>query len=270
MSSTPARIHPTAIVDPAAWLDEDVEIGPYAIIEGPVRLGPGCRVRARVHLSGEVSAGAGNDFGVGCIVGERAQHLLHREAPGRVDIGDHNVIREYVTIHRGTPGSTGTTIGNHNYLMANSHVAHDCRLGNHCIMANGAIIGGHVRLDDRVFLSGNTGIHQQVRIGRLALVSAASSATQDVPPFSLLEGRNRLAGVNVVGMKRAGLSPLQINGARQAFRILLASGLLLKSALVRIERELGHIDTIAELLKFIHTSQRGICLTRARRRREAD
>jgi UDP-N-acetylglucosamine acyltransferase len=262
-----SRIHPTAIVDPAAQLAPDVDVGPYAMIEGPVQLGPGCVVRARAHLIGDVVAGKGNDFGIGCVVGERAQHLHHQNSHGRVYIGDGNLFREHVTIHRGTPGGPETRIGHRNFLMANTHVAHDCTLGDGCIFANGAVIGGHVVIDDGVFLSGNTGIHQNCHIGRLAIVSATSSATQDVPPFAILEGRNLLAGVNLVGMKRAGMSTAEMNAVRQAYRVILTSGLLLTAAVARLERELGHVDAVAELVKFIHTSKRGICLTRARRRR---
>jgi UDP-N-acetylglucosamine acyltransferase len=263
----PERIHPTAIIDPAAELAPDVSVGPHAIVEGPVRLGPGCIVRARAHLLGDVAAGSNNDFGIGCVVGERAQHLGHRDAAGRVDIGDDNTFRETVTIHRGTPGGPGTRVGNGNFLMVNTHVAHDGFVGDGCVFANGAVIGGHTVIEDGVFLSGNTGIHQNCRIGRLAIVSATSSATKDVPPFAILEGRNLIVGVNLIGLKRAAMSETQITAVRQAYRVILASGLLLSAATAKLERELGHVDVVAELLKFILTSKRGICLTRARRRR---
>jgi UDP-N-acetylglucosamine acyltransferase len=263
-----ADLHPTAIIDPRAELAPDVRVGPYAIVEGPVRLGPGCVVRARAHLIGEIVAGAGNDFGVGCVVGERAQHLQHQAAPGRVEIGEANVFREHVTIHRGTPGHAGTRVGSRNFLMVNTHVAHDCKVGDGCVFANGAVIGGHAVVHDGVFLSGNTGVHQNCQIGRLALISATSSATKDVPPFAIMEGRNGLVGVNLVGLKRAGMSSEQIEAVRRAYRMLLTSGLLLSAAVARLERELSHFEAIAEMLKFIHTSQRGICLTRARRRRD--
>jgi UDP-N-acetylglucosamine acyltransferase len=270
MAANGPRIHPSAIVDLSAELSPDVVVGPYAVIEGPVRLGPGCVVRARAHLIGDIVASAGNDFGIGCVVGERAQHLQYRDAPGRVDIGDGNTFREYVTIHRGTPGAAGTRIGSRNFLMCNTHVAHDCTVGDGCVFANGAVIGGHAVIQDGVFLSGNTGVHQNCQVGRLAIVSATSSATKDIPPFAILEGRNTLIGVNVVGLKRADMSSAQIDAVRRAYRVLLTSGLLLSAAVARLERELGHVDAVAELLKFIHTSKRGICLTRARRRRGTD
>jgi UDP-N-acetylglucosamine acyltransferase len=265
MFATTERIHPTALIDPEARLAGDVIVDPYAIIEGPVKLGPGCVVRSRAHLIGPLEAGEGNDFGVGCVIGERAQHLLHADSPGGLVIGDFNTFREFVTIHHGTPDAGETRIGSHNLLMVNTHVAHDCTIGDRCIFANGAIIGGHVTLGDGVFLSGNTGVHQNCQVGRLALISACSSATKDVPPFAIHEGRNTLVGVNLVGMKRAGMSGLQINAIRQAYRLLLHSGQLPSAVLPRLERELGHIDVVAELLKFFVTAKRGVCLTKARK-----
>ncbi len=270
MGASATRIHPTAIVDPAAELGDDVVVEAYAIIEGPVRLGRGCVVRARAHLMGEIVAGAGNDFGIGCVVGERAQHLAHQHSPGRVEIGEFNVFRENVTIHRGIPGGTGTRVGSRNFLMVNTHIAHDCRVGDLCIFANGAVVGGHSIIEDRVFLSGNIGVHQQCRVGRLALVSALASTTKDVPPFGIVEGRNRIAGVNVVGMKRAEMTPVQINGVRQAYRMLINSGKLLSTSIQQIERELGHIDAVLDLVKFLRAAGRGICVTRARRYRREE
>ena len=265
MDSSAAHIHTTAIIDSAASLAPNVTVGPYVVVEGPVRLGPGCIVRARAHLIGPLVAGAGNDFGINCVVGERAQHLVYQNDPGEVEIGDYNVFRENVTIHRGTPQSGTTRIGSHNFLMACTHVAHDCILGDHCIMANGAVMGGHVVLGDRVFLSGNTGIHQFCRVGRCAMLSATGSATQDIPPFAILLGRNEISSVNVVGMRRAGFTAMQINAMRQAYRILLRSSELLKPALARMEREFGHVDLVAELVAFIRESKRGVCLSRSRR-----
>ena len=262
------RIHPTAIVDPSADLGAGVTVGPYAIIEGPVTLGPGCTIRARAHLLGPVTAGAGNDFGINCVIGERAQHLLHADQPGEVVIGDHNTFREAVTVHRGTPERGATRIGSHNFLMGSSHVAHDCTLGDHCIFAQGAVIGGHVTVADRAFLSGNTSVHQHCRIGRLALLSASAVSTSDLPPYTITEGRNHLAGVNLVGMRRAGLSAVQIHAVRQAYRVLLQSRDLVRPSLLRIEKEWGHIDLVAEVVAFFRESKRGVCLTKARWHRE--
>jgi UDP-N-acetylglucosamine acyltransferase len=269
MLDAPPCIHPTAIIDPAAQLANGVTVGPFAVIEGPVTLGPGCVVRARAHLIGPITAGAGNDFGLNCAVGERAQHILYQDDPGEVVIGEHNVFRECVTIHRGTPERGTTRIGSHSYLMCCTHVAHDCTLGDHCIFANGAVIGGHVAVGDRAFLSGNTGVHQYCRVGRLAMLSASAVNTNDQPPFSIVEGRNHVAGVNLVGMRRAGLTAVQIQAVRQAYRLLLQSRELLRPTLARIEKEWGHVDLVAELVAFIRESKRGVCLSKARRHREA-
>ncbi len=190
MPAVSERIHPTAIVDPQAELADNVTVGPFAIIEGPVRLGPGCIVRSRAHLLGPIAAGAGNDVGINTVIGERAQHLIYADEPGSVEMGDYNVFREGVTVHRSTPEGGPTRIGSHNFLMANSHVAHDCTLGDHCIFANSAVIGGHVAIGDRAFLSGHVGVHQFCRVGRMAMVSAGATAMNDVPPFAIIEGRN--------------------------------------------------------------------------------
>ena len=184
-----------------------------------------------------------------------------------MEIGDRNTFREGVTIHRSTVAGNATRIGNDNYLMVNAHVAHDCRVGDQCIFANSALLGGHVVIGDRAFLSGNVGVQQFVRIGRLTMISACASAMSDIPPFAINEGRNTIVGVNLVGMRRAGLAAVQINAVRRAYRMLLHSGLIPKLALARLDKELGHIDVVAELVTFIRESKRGVCLTRGRRLR---
>ena len=151
-----------------------------------------------------------------------------------------------------------TRIGSHNYLMVNSHVAHDCTIGNRCILANGALLGGHCSVADNVILSGNCAVHQFIKVGRLALLSGCSVSTKDIPPFMMQQGINNVAGVNVVGMRRAGISSEEINAVRRAFRILFTQGLVIPAALARIEQQLGTVDLIAELVSFIRQSPRGI------------
>ncbi|MCX7701927.1 MAG: acyl-ACP--UDP-N-acetylglucosamine O-acyltransferase [Gemmataceae bacterium] len=265
MSGANPRIHPTAVVDPAAVLADTVEIGPCAILLGPVRLGEGCVVGPGACLIGDVIAGANNEFCAGCVIGERAQHRQLQEAPGSVRIGNGNVFREFVTIHRSTQPNHATSVGDGNYFMVNSHIAHDCTVGNGVTMANGAVVGGHAIIEDRVFLSGICGVHQNCRVGKLALVSATGSGPTDVPPFCIMEGRNHIVGVNVVGMKRAGYTSEQIQAVRVAYRLLMSSGMMRAAAESRIEQELGQIEPVAELLRFLRESRRGICLTRARR-----
>jgi UDP-N-acetylglucosamine acyltransferase len=270
MSNTQsARIHPTAVVAPEAELDDTVEVGPYVVIEGPVRLGPDCVLRPFVHLVGPLTMGRGNLVYSGAVLGERPQHLKYNNEPTGVAIGDRNVFREHVTVHRATTQSWTTRIGSDNFFMAHSHVAHDCRVGNRCILANGALLGGHCELADNVYLSGHSALHQFVRVGRLALLSGCSATTKDIPPFVIQQNIDTVVGVNVVGMRRAGLSNAQINAVRQAFRIVFRDGLTLPAALERLEGELGGVDVVVELIDFLRKCPRGISPMRGRHRDEA-
>lgn len=256
-----ARIHPTAVISLEADLGEDVEVGPYVVIEGPVKVGTGCVLRPGAHLMGPMSMGRYNSVFSNAVLGEQPQHTKYRGEPTRLEIGDHNIIREHVTIHRGTTHSWVTKVGNHNFLMANSHVAHDCVIGDHCIIANGALIAGHCVLEDNVFLSGNCAIHQFVKVGRLALLSGVSASTHDLPPFIMMSRRNCAAGVNVVGMRRAGLPHASIDGVRRAFHIIYREGRMLTQALEVVEKDLGAIPEVMELVRFIRASSRGVVLT---------
>jgi UDP-N-acetylglucosamine acyltransferase len=260
-----AQVHPTALLSPEVEIAEGVQIGPYAILEGQVQIGRGCVIRPHVHLCGPLVLGQGNEVFTGAVLGERPQHLKYQGEPTRLEIGDYNVFREGVTIHRGTTHSWTTRIGSHNYFMVNSHVGHDCAIGNHCLFANGALVAGHCTIEDRVYLSGNCAIHQFVRVGRLALLSGCSVTTKDMPPFLIQQGINNVLGVNVVGMRRAGISNDRINAIRQAFHILLRESLLIPVALARIEKEWPEIDVITELVQFIRQSSRGINIMRDRR-----
>jgi UDP-N-acetylglucosamine acyltransferase len=270
MSSGPSiRIHPTAVLSPETELADDVEVGPYVVTEGRVKIGPGCIIRPMVHLCGSLTLGSKNYVGTGTILGERPQHLKYNGEPTSLEIGDHNIFREHVTVHRGTTQSWLTRIGDHNMLMAGSHVAHDCRIGNRCILANGALVGGHCTLEDNVFLSGNSAVHQFVRMGRLALLSGCSGSTKDVPPFIIQQNIDTVVGVNLVGMRRAGMSNLQIDAVRQAYRILFREGLTLSAALERLEQQLGTIDAVQEMIVFLRQSHRGINPIRERGREAA-
>jgi UDP-N-acetylglucosamine acyltransferase len=255
-----ARIHPSAVIASQAELAEDVQVGPHVVIEGEVRIGPGCILRPGVHLVGPLTMGAGNKVYTGAVLGEEPQHLHYNREPTRLEIGDHNTFRENVTVHRGTTASWVTRIGSHNFLMAGSHVAHDCQVGNHCILANGALMGGHSVLEDNVYLSGNSAIHQFVRVGRLALLSGLSASTKDIPPFVMQQNINCVVGVNVVGMRRAGIPTANIDAVRQAYHVLYRDGHLLSHALARIEREQGQVPEVAEMLHFIRNSSRGIII----------
>jgi UDP-N-acetylglucosamine acyltransferase len=259
-----ARVHPTAIVSPEADLADDVEVGPFVVIEGPVRLGPGCAVRPYAHLIGPLTMGRGNKVYSGAVLGERPQHLRYADEPTALEVGDDNIFREHVTVHRGTTASWKTVIGSRNFFMAGAHVAHDCRVGNGCILANSALLGGHCVVEDGVFLSGNSAVHQFVHVGRLALLSGASGSTKDIPPFVIQQYINTVCGVNVVGMRRAGLTGAQIDAVRRAYHVIFREGLTVPNALARVERELGSVDVVREVVDFIRRSARGISTMRDR------
>jgi UDP-N-acetylglucosamine acyltransferase len=255
-------IHPTAIIAPEAELGEGVVVGPFCIIDGPARIGPECVLKPHVLLCGAVTMGRGNTVFTGAVIGEQPQHVKYAGELTSVEIGDHNIFRENVTIHRGTKATGKTIIGSHNFFMAGSHVAHDCVVGNDCILANNALVAGHCVLADNVFLSGNSAIHQFVRLGRLSLLSGCAGSSKDIPPFIMQRGYNLVVGVNVVGMRRAGLNAKQINGVRRTYHLLFRLGLTLPIAMDQAQAELGHIDTVQELLDFVKSSTRGIAVTR--------
>lgn len=267
--STDQRIHATAVISSEAKLADDVQVGPYAVIEGPVEIGPGCEIRAHAYLRGPLEMGQGNLVFPGAVLGEQPQHSQYKNELTLLEIGDFNIFREHVAIHRGTTHTGTTRIGSHNFFMANSHVAHDCRVGDRCILANGALVGGHCVIEDNVFLSGNSAVHQFVHVGRLALISGCSASSKDVAPFMILQNINNIVGVNVIGMKRSGLTDAEIQPVRKAFKIMFREGLTLPAALARIEAEMGQKLIIAELLQFIRGSKRGISYPRARQASDA-
>ncbi len=256
-----ARIHPTAVLDPQADIADDVQVGPFVVIEGPCRVGPGCVLKAGAQLLGPLSLGEGNVVHGYAVLGDTPQHLKYNpEAPSSVVIGDRNVFREHVTVHRAVTPGGATRIGSHNYLMAASHVAHDCVLGDHCIFANASVLAGHCSVGDNVCMSGHSAMHQFTRIGRLAMISGVSASTMDVPPFMINQRINVICGVNVIGMRRAGVSALAIEAVRKAFHVLYLRENVLSHSLAQIERELGHVPEVAELVAFIRSSKRGITL----------
>lgn len=252
-------IHATAIIHPRAEIAEDVEIGPYVCIEGPAIIGPRCRIEAHAVLGGVVRMGKNNIVGHGAIIGTEPQDLgFKKETRSEVVIGEGNRIRELCTIHRGTGEGTATRIGDHNFLMAGVHLAHNAALGSHCILANNALLGGHVQVGDRVFIGGGSGFHQFVRVGRLALTQGQSRVSQDVPPFTIATGLNGVAGLNAIGLRRAGLGAAQRQEIKDAFRLLYRSGLNTRQALERAgEREWGPEG--AEFFAFVAAAKRGIC-----------
>jgi UDP-N-acetylglucosamine acyltransferase len=252
-------IHRTAIIDPRAELDESVDVGPYVVIEGAVRIGPRTRVMAGAYLTGRTDIGADNIIHPHAVVGHEPQDLSYGGEDTGVRIGDRNVFREHGEIHRGTKVGTFTEIGDDNYLMSQVHIAHNCRLGNRIIMATGATLGGHVQVEDQAFISGNCVVHQFCRVGRLSLMRGLSRATRDVPPFVISDDLHVVRGLNRVGLRRAGFDRGQIAALALAFRVLFRTRTNLSLAMARVEAEVRSPD-VDYLLAFIRASRRGVAM----------
>ena len=224
-------IHPTALVSSEARLAGEVEIGPFAVIEGPVELGAGVTVAGHAWIRGDTVLGAGTTVGWGALIGTDPQDLSFDPAtPSGVRIGPRNVLREYVTIHRGSKPGTFTTLGEGNYLMTGAHLGHDSQVGNGNVIANNVMFGGHVRLGNRAFLGGGGGYHQFVRVGDLAMVQGNAAVSQDVPPYCVVYGINQLAGLNTVGLRRAGLDAAARAEIKKLYALLFRSGVPLSRA----------------------------------------
>ena len=255
-------ISSTACVHPDAQLGPDVSIGPYAVIGAQVRLAEEVVVGPHCIIEGRTTIGSQTRIFSGAVIGSPPQDKKHRlDDEVFLEIGQNNIIREYVTINPGTKdGGARTVIGDNNLLMAYAHVAHDCTIGNHCVLANAATLGGHVTLEDYAIIGGLTAVHQFVRLGYLSIIGGCSKVVQDIPPFSLCDGHPaRVYNINTVGLKRANISPEVIQTLRRAFRIIFHSGLTKPNAISKVEREFGPGAEIQRLLVFLRTSQRGIC-----------
>jgi UDP-N-acetylglucosamine acyltransferase len=213
-------IHPTAIVDPKAELHPSVEVGPYCVIEANVRVAAGCVLMQNVYLTGWTEIGENCVLHPGVIVGHAPQDVKYDGSRTYCRIGRNNILREYVTIHRGTMPESATTVGDDCFLLAGSHVAHNCTVGSHVTMINGALLGGHVSVGNHATIGGGAGVHQFVRIGELAMVKGNAAAVMDVVPFALTSFDGRIAGINRVGLRRASLTPEEREEIRQAYRIL--------------------------------------------------
>src|SRR5262249_47218018 len=231
-----AKIHPTAIVDPNAKVGGDVEIGPFSIIGPRVTIGEKTIVQSHVVIEGEVAIGRGNSIGHGAIIGAPPQDVSSSpERKTKVEIGDDNIIREYCTIHRGSPDGSATKIGDKNFLMAGAHVGHNCVIGNNVVIANNCLLAGYVRVDDGAFLGGGSTFHQFMHIGRVVMVQGSSAFGKDLPPFVVAAERNSIFGLNIVGMRRAGLSANDRDEIKEAFKLIYLSGLNTSQALEKAE-----------------------------------
>ncbi len=255
------RVHPSAVVEPGAELGPEVEVGPAAVIGSHVRIGARTVIGAHAVIDGHTEIGSDNQIAPHAVLGTPPQDLKYRDEPTRLVIGDRNRIREFVTVHRGTPQGRGVTrIGNEVFLMAYSHLAHDNVVEDHVVVANAAQVGGHVFLGAHAILGGCSAVHQFVRIGAHAFVGGGSVVVMDVAPFCLASGnRARLFGLNGIGLRRRGFSPADLRAVRAAYRLLFGSNLLLHEASERIERELvPQCPKIAVLLSFVRSSERGL------------
>jgi len=255
------RIHSTALVHPKAQIAEDVEIGPYSVIGENVRLHAGTQVQTHVVIEGWTEVGEHcRIFPFACI-GTIPQDLKFTGEQSRVKIGNRNTIREYVTVNRGTGQGGGITeVGDNNLLMAYVHVAHDCMIGNHVILANAATLAGHITVGDFAVIGGLTGLHQFVRIGRHAIIGGCSAVSQDVPPFvSAVGNRVKLYGLNTVGLKRHGFAEHQMASLKTAYKLLFRSKMPMKESVQKVREELSQSPEAQELATFVESSERGVC-----------
>jgi UDP-N-acetylglucosamine acyltransferase len=251
-------IHPTAIIHPKAKLDTTVQVGPYAVIDEGVELGAHCIVGPHVYLTGITKIGSHNKFHAGCVIGDAPQDLKYKDEPTRLRIGDNNVFREHVTVHRSTDIDSETVIGSHNFLMANCHVGHNSQLGDYIIIANGALLGGHVMVQDRAFISGNCLVHQFTRIGMLTMMQGKAGIGQDLPPFTIAHGINRICGLNVVGLRRAGFTAEQRIELKRLYHLLFRSGKNLRAAIEEAQKTFTG-PTAKIMLDFMASAKRGVC-----------
>lgn len=254
-------IHSTAIVHSGARLHESVEVGPYSIIGPDVEIAKETVVGPHVVITGHTKIGERNHFFQFASVGEVPQDKKYRNEPTRLEIGNDNVIRECVTIHRGTVQDQSLTkIGDDNLFMANVHIAHDCVLGNHNIFANSAAVAGHVHLDNYVIMSGMCGIHQFCKIGSYSFISTASMIVKDIPPYVMVAGgaSPTVCGLNVEGLKRQGMSPEVIQNLRRAYKVIYRQGLLVQEAVVILREMEAECPEIKLFSDFIEHSMRGI------------
>jgi UDP-N-acetylglucosamine acyltransferase len=250
-------IHPTAIVHPAAEVDSSCEIGPYVVIDADVRLGPRCRVGPLVHLTGQTTIGADNVFHAGAVIGDAPQDLRYAGAPTRLRIGERNVFREHVTVNRSNKLEEDTVIGSDCFLMTHAHVAHNCRLGDGVIMANDATLGGHASVGDRAFVSANCLVHQFTRVGTLAMMQGASALSLDLPPFCLAHRINEMCGLNIVGLRRAGLTPAERLELKQLYRFLFREGRPLRAAVAAAQAQFQGASARL-MLDFLAATKRGV------------
>lgn len=256
-----SRIHTTALVDPRAELDLDVEVGPYSIIGPKVKIGKGTRIKSHVVAEGNTTIGEGNHIFQFTTIGSVPQDLKYKGEESQLIIGSYNVIREFASLNPGTSGGGMLTrIGDRNLMMMYCHIAHDCIIGSHSVIANGATLGGHVIIEDYVIAGGLVGVHQFVRVGTGSILGAGSMVSKDIPPYCNATGdRVRLRGLNLEGLRRRGFSRDQIDALKKAYRIIFQSGLKTREALQKARTEIPQTREVGHMIRFIESSERGVC-----------
>ncbi|PMP69252.1 MAG: acyl-[acyl-carrier-protein]--UDP-N-acetylglucosamine O-acyltransferase [Thermodesulfobacterium geofontis] len=256
-----SKISPTAYIDPSAEIEEDVEIGPSVYIGSKVYIGKGTVIKAHSYIESNTKIGKCNQIGPFAVIGTPPQHIGYKGEETSVEIGDYNIIREFVTIHRGTAFDDGITrIGNNCLLMSYVHIAHDCKIGDHVIMANNATLGGHVRVEEKVVMGGFSAVHQFCKIGAYAFVSAMSGVDKDVPPYVKVFGiPAKIQGINLVGLRRAGFTKEEIRKISQAIGYFLDAPSTIKEIIIELKDIFGEDPIIGRLIQFLENpSKQGI------------
>ena len=255
------RTHSTAIVDPKAEIDSSVDIGPFCVIKGAVKIRKGTKLLSHVIVEGSAEIGENCTIHPFTSLGFPPQDLKYKGENTKLVIGNNNIIREYVSIHRASVGGDGVTvIGNNNFLMAYVHIAHDCKIGNNVVLANAATLAGHVLIEDKAVVGGLVAIHQFTRIGSYAMVGGFSGIGQDIPPYMIASGaRAKLYGPNTIGLKRHGISDAAINAIKKAYKVLFREKRTMKDAIKKVRDEMSGIQEVMHLIEFIEKNKRGIC-----------
>ena len=252
-------IHPTAHINPTATIADDAEIGPNVTVGAHCSIGSGTRIMANAVIGDWTTIGKNNVIHFGAIVGHDPQDFGYKGEESYTVVGDGNIIREYATIHRGNRPGTSTIIGDQNFFMVQSHVAHNCTVGNNTILAGGSLLAGHVTLEDRAIISGNCVVHQFCRVGKFAMMRGLSRTSRDVPPFCIMDETHTVKAINLVGLRRNGFDQARIRAVKNAYKLLFMSGLNMQNALVEAERALTVTEDVRYLLDFIKGSKRGVC-----------
>jgi UDP-N-acetylglucosamine acyltransferase len=255
------KVHPTAIVDPSAKIPDSCKVGPYCVISAGVELGENCRLISHVAIEGPTKIGRDNTFFPFAAIGMAPQDITYKGEPTRLEIGDHNEIRECVTINRGTVKGGGLTkVGSHLLIMAYTHIGHDCEIGDHAMLVNGATLGGHVTVEEYAVVGALCPVHQFVRIGAHSYVGGGTTITQDVLPFSMTSAARETHAylMNKVGLQRRGFTKERIAKIHHAYKILLASKMNTSQALEKLKSESDRGEDVEMLIRFIESSERGV------------